>query len=243
MGVAEEETAAAAVIVDGEVIEEVFAEVIGVAASVEATVAVVVVEEEVHAEEVLVGNPEGAYLFFLVDVCAEKFLRIFSAPDQPSTIDARLEKNDQDALVQAFRGISLNPSELPLRPGWGTLGQPVSLRSNFFAVRVPRGPLCEYDVKIKPAVAIRRIKRRIFELLEQLPEYARYKGGVAHDFGQKLIASRRLPQPLAFDVPFYDEDEGGPREGGKTYNVEISFIQDIDLGQLMRYDSVITQKR
>lgn len=100
---------------------------------------------------------------------------------------------------------------------------------------MPKGPLCEYDVKITPATTVRRLKRRIFQILEQNPEYARYGVGVAHDFGAKLIAARRLPQPLSFQVPFYDDDksESGPND--KTYTVEIIFIQDLDLTVLANY--------
>ncbi|THH09696.1 hypothetical protein EW145_g1836 [Phellinidium pouzarii] len=160
---------------------------------------------------------------------------VFSAPDQASDFDARLGGTDQDNLVNAFRSISLKHDDLPLRPGWGKSGTAIKLRSNFFAVKMPKGPLCEYDVKITPAVTVRRVKRRIFELLEQATEYARFRTGVAHDFGAKLVAARRLPQPLTFDIAYFDEGEKGPKENGKTYAVEITFIQDIDLSMLTSY--------
>lgn len=143
--------------------------------------------------------------------------------------------SDQSALVSAFKSVSLTANDLPLRPGWGTNGTPIQMRSNFFAVKLPRGPLCEYDVKITPAIAIRRVKRRIFQLLEENPDYARFKVGVAHDFGAKLIAARRLPQPLSFEVPFYDDDKNAPGPKDKTYVVEIIFIQDLDLSVLSSY--------
>lgn len=162
--------------------------------------------------------------------------RIFEDPTQATAIDARLAQPDQNALIQAFSGMSLQHTELPLRPGWGTLGTPVKLRSNYFAVKVPRGPLHEYDVKLTPPVTIRRVKRRIFALLELSPAFAPYRGAVAHDFSAKLIAAKKLPQPAVFEVPFYDEDESGPpAQGGKTYSVEVTYIQDIDLGALMNY--------
>ncbi len=58
---------------------------------------------------------------------------------------------------------------------------------------------------------------------------------VAHDFGAKLISAKKLPQPIEFDVVFYEEDDGGPSENSKTYNVEFSYIQDIDLSVLTRF--------
>ena len=65
--------------------------------------------------------------------------RIFSAPDQATVVDPRLNMNDQNSLVTSFRSVSINDNELPLRPGWGTRGQPIKLRSNFFAVSVNDG--------------------------------------------------------------------------------------------------------
>ncbi|KAI5116017.1 hypothetical protein M0805_004388 [Coniferiporia weirii] len=157
---------------------------------------------------------------------------IFSDPNQASEVDGRLEVRGQEGLVNTFRSLTVGNNDLPLRPGWGKVGAPIKMRSNFFPVKIPRGPLSEYDVKITPPVTVRRVKRRIFELLEQQADYARFKTGVAHDFGAKLIASKRLPQPLTFNVAYFDEDESKPRENGKTYAVEIIFIQDIDLSTL-----------
>lgn len=131
--------------------------------------------------------------------------------------------------------MSIQPTELPLRPDWGKIGTPVTLRSNFFAVKIPKGPLYEYEVRISPNTSVRRVKRRIFELLEEVERYAPFKRLVAHDFGAKLIAAKKLPQPISFDVTYYEEDDGGPSENSKTYNIELSYIQDIELSVLTRY--------
>lgn len=221
-----EEDFAEAIVVDSEAATEVdFEEETAVAAGFEAGV------------EVDLARQEGERCRFRV---SQKILnssrRIFEDPTQATAIDARLAQPDQNALIQAFSGMSLQHTELPLRPGGGTLGTPVKLRSNYFAVKVPRGPLHEYDVKLTPPVTIRRVKRRIFALLELSPAFAPYRGAVAHDFSAKLIAAKKLPQPAVFEVPFYDEDESGPpAQGGKTYTVEVTYIQDIDLGALMNY--------
>lgn len=178
-----------------------------------------------------------ATLYCVVDADLVPF-RIFSAPDQANNIDARLSQADQNALIATYRGASasLKFDDLPLRPGLGSLGAPIKLRSNFFAVRVPRGPLCEYDVKISPAVSVRRVKRRIFELLEQVPEYQRFRGGVAHDFSAKLIAVRRLPENTNFTVTYSEEDDSpAARSAKKEYVLEMNYIQDMDLSVLAGY--------
>jgi eukaryotic translation initiation factor 2C len=147
--------------------------------------------------------------------------------------------NSQNALIASFRSLSVRDSELPLRPDFGSLGVPIKLRANFFPVKVPKGPLFEYDVTISPTAgtAIRRVKRRIFQLAEQTPDWAQQglRGNVAHDHSAKLIAAKRLSQPLVIRVPFYDEDEQGPKAGGKEYTLTIEFIQNIDTQSLLKY--------
>lgn len=160
-------------------------------------------------------------------------------PGQPN-LDARLTDNSQDALVRSLQSMSLRGDELPLRPGFGTQGRQIKLRANFFPVKVPKGPLYEYDVSISPTAgtAIRRVKRRIFQLAEQTSDWANagLHGIVAHDHSSKLISARELRgSPLSIRVPFYDEDEPGPQPGGKEYTLTIEFIQTIDTSGLVNY--------
>jgi eukaryotic translation initiation factor 2C len=146
--------------------------------------------------------------------------------------------NSEQVLVQSFQKIKLGKDELPLRPDFGTKGKAIKLRANFFAVKVPKTPLFEYDVTLSPTAgtAIRRVKRRIFQLAEQTPDWARngLKGNVAHDHATKLIAAKKLPQPLVIRVPFFDEGEDGPKPGGKEYMLTIEFARDIDTQSLMK---------
>lgn len=136
-----------------------------------------------------------------------------------------------------MKRLTVQPHDLPSKPGFGTAGKQINLRSNFFAVSVGKGVVHEYDVAITPATAIRRVKRRIFQLAEESPEWASYglKGTVAHDHSAKLIAAKPLPQPLSIRVQFYDEDENGPTARSKEYTLSITYIQEIDLEGLQRY--------
>lgn len=159
---------------------------------------------------------------------------------QRAEIDRRIADNSDKALVATFASRSGDdPDSMPLRPDFGTEGREIKLRTNFFPVRVPKGPLYEYDVTITPVAgtAVRRVKRRIYQLAEQTTtwEQANMTGRVAHDNSAKLIASFQLPQPLAIKVPYYDEDESGPQKGGKEYTLTIKFIQEIDTSNLVRY--------
>lgn len=153
-------------------------------------------------------------------------------------MDQRLLDGSQEALVASFKQLTLKPNDLPSRPGFGTIGKAIKLRTNFFPVQTSDRPVFEYDVAITPAAgtAARRVKRRIFQLAEATPAWQHYglRGTVAHDSSAKLIASTQLPQPLAITVPYYDEDESGPRPGGKEYTLTIKFIQELELQSLMK---------
>jgi eukaryotic translation initiation factor 2C len=168
--------------------------------------------------------------------CSFMPISVFAA-NRPATIDARLTEGSDDALVNSFRSLRLNDGDLPLRPGFGEVGTPAKLRTNYFPVKVPKGPLHEYDVAISPSAgtSARRVKRRLFQLAEQTPDWQRagLRGFVAHDHASKLIAAKRLSQPLEITVSFYDEDEAGPRPDGKVYILTIKFIQEIETSSLI----------
>lgn len=171
----------------------------------------------------------------------------------PVTIDSRLQNNSEDALVQSFGSLRINDNELPVRPDFGTLGTQIKLRTNFFPVKVPKITLYEHDVKIAPAVSVKRLKRRIFQLAEQTDDWekAGMRGKVAHDHASKLISSIKLPQPLVIRVPYTDEEDAVPRpaqakpKGGKKggtkkqdpkeYTLTIEFIQNLDTQNLHKY--------
>jgi eukaryotic translation initiation factor 2C len=112
------------------------------------------------------------------------------------------------------------------------------LRTNFFPIRVPKGPLYEYDVNISPQVASnRRVKRRIFQLAEKTLDWDSngLKGCVAHDFSAKLIAAKLLPQPLTITISYFEEDdESKIEQTRKEYTLTIKYIQPIETDGLQQ---------
>ncbi|KAF6761975.1 argonaute-like protein [Ephemerocybe angulata] len=150
----------------------------------------------------------------------------------PVAIDSRLQDSSQDDVIASFKSLSIASNDLPIRPGFGKEGRAIKMRANFFPVKVPKGPLFEYDIALP-----KRIKRRLFQLVEKTPDWTSkgLKGVVAHDHSTKLISSKKLPQPLTIEVPYYDEDEEQPKKGGKVYTLEIKFIQPLDTGNLVSH--------
>ena len=123
----------------------------------------------------------------------------------------------------------------PLRPGFGSLGAKIFLRANFFQIRFKKGLVIhDYDVKITPSTAIGRLKGRIFELLEQKPEFQKFKPFIAHDRSQRMVCPRALPQPLSFDITYIEEEETNPRPNAKTYTIEITKTGELHTDEMTK---------
>ena len=211
-----------------------------------------------EAEEALRGILEGeSYHHATSSLTLTKNGHSIFAEGQPANVDTRLTDTSQDDIIRALGGLRINDNDLPVRKGYGTIGTPIKLRANFFPVRVPKGPLYEYDVAVDPPVSVKRVKRRIFHLAEGTADWANagMRGTVAHDLSAKLIASKKLPQPLVIRVTYTDEDGGPPTEapqpqgkgkggkgkgGGKKeaspqeYTLTIKFIQELETQSLVR---------
>ncbi|OCH91567.1 Piwi-domain-containing protein [Obba rivulosa] len=110
---------------------------------------------------------------------------------------------------------------MPVRPGYGTLGSPVELRTNFFPIEIPESRVIyDYEVSIEPkdkAGAERR--KRIFQLLESHQDYLPYVGHIAHDSSQRLVSAEELPKNLSVQIQYYEEAEGAPRAEGLQFTV------------------------
>lgn len=154
---------------------------------------------------------------------------IFQA-NVPAHIDPRISTSDQ--LVTAFKKLAVS-TEMPLRPGYGKMGREITLRANFFAIKVPKKPIYDYNVEITPKTEVKSqsMRSRAFQLLEQSPEIAPHLGYIAHDKGARLVSAKELPQPL--NLQFKYHDEGEPlRENAKMLTVEILFVRELNTNDL-----------
>lgn len=149
-------------------------------------------------------------------------------------IPPRLSDHSHTELIESFKSLTVSP-ERPVRPGYGTLGTPITLRANFFPfTKLPKA-IYDYVVEISPKTDINRLKIRIFELLERSPMCAPHLPYIAHDHSQRLVSARQLPQPLDISIPFYDDHEDGPRPGAKVYIVSIKFERKLDMSSLTQH--------
>lgn len=150
---------------------------------------------------------------------------------QPRLADAEL-----NALTQAFRAHRPFTPDMPLRPGWGTMGTHGLACTNFFAVRIPRdATYYEYTVWIFPTALSKNAdcRARVMELVEHYPSFAQYVPHVAHDRNQRLVSAKALPQPLKIEVTYSDEDgESGWK--AMKFTVEMKYLREIRTSALDR---------
>lgn len=171
------------------------------------------------------------------------------APTRTANLDSCLLDGSQEAVVNSLHDIDPEGGDQPFRPDFGILGKPIYLRANFFPMNVPERPLYEYDMKISPDPKERQLRRRLFQLLEQTPDWLQHGlvNAVAHDHSKKLISTNELVQPLAIKLPYPEEPEPKVREGPKLrwetgksvekvkeYTIAFEFTQIIDTKALSK---------
>ncbi|KAF9074291.1 Piwi domain-containing protein [Rhodocollybia butyracea] len=155
----------------------------------------------------------------------------------PATVDQRLSQATNDlSLVKAFSALKVTDPSRPLRPGYGTVGVPITLRANFFPFRrLLRTPVFDYSVEFAPKTDINRLKERIISLLEQTTAFRPFLPHVAHDKSSRLVSAKQLPQPLDIPVPYYEEGASGPKSNATVYIVSIKLTRELDPDRLTNY--------
>ncbi|KAF8664851.1 hypothetical protein AX16_000692 [Volvariella volvacea WC 439] len=156
----------------------------------------------------------------------------------PAAVPSHLSNDKLGALIRSYNSVPHRPHR-PLRPGFGSAGAPSVVRANFFAVK-HEGPIYDYTVTItqssgkgsgsksSAATGVANAKkRRLFKLLEQEGAIKPYITNIAHDYTQRLVSSKQLPQPLDLDITYYDEDEDKPKPNADTYLVSIKFEREL----------------
>lgn len=68
---------------------------------------------------------------------------VIFAEGTPANIPPRLSEATHTDLIKSFKSLSVKP-ERPVRPGYGTMGTPITLSTYFFAVKLPKGPIYDY---------------------------------------------------------------------------------------------------
>lgn len=152
---------------------------------------------------------------------------------KPARVDSRIEAAEE--LVTRLRGSDHGPGR-PVRPGWGTQGREIAVRTNFFPVELTKDILYEYTVKISPEPRSLKphVKRRVLELFEKSAAIQPYADKIAHDGANRLIAAQRLPRPLRDKVVYFEDGDDGPPPNPDIYTVEVTFSRELHTEPLKR---------
>ena len=126
----------------------------------------------------------------------------------PARLPPRLADASLSAFINGLNGLQVTPKR-PIRPGYGKEGVPITLRANFSAVKLPKGPIYDYVVEIDPPPPAKNkegdgLKSRIFQVLEQQAKLVPHLSYIAHDKSQRIVSARELPQPLVMTVSLDD---------------------------------------
>ena len=129
----------------------------------------------------------------------------------PATPDPNITKLENDAVANNAGRASQRPTEtddqalasamaqlamidrLPLRPDYGTQGAKAVVWTNYFAMSIGESDLYRYTVAIQKDPESKRVKRRLLEILLELPDFQ----GIdcATDYAQIVVSLK----PFNFD--------------------------------------------
>jgi eukaryotic translation initiation factor 2C len=127
-------------------------------------------------------------------------------------------------------------AKFPVRPGYGTRGEKVTLWTNYFEL-IP-GPdllLYRYHVAVDPA-ATGKLLSQIIRLLLGLPQYAEFQHDIVTDFKSTLISHRRFNFDMAeTTIQYRSEGEDEPRANAKTYKVRVEETGTFTVSELTDY--------
>ena len=141
-----------------------------------------------------------------------------------------------------LRSASLNNSILPARPSYGTTGEAIVLRTNYFELRArPESQIFRYDFEISPK--IEKNKRKTHRLIQLLFDHGPKElkqDHVATDYHSYLVTAKPLPFKAASHVlsmKYYELEDGGPRPDATEYKMEIKQGRPMYLKRLLDFVS------
>ena len=145
--------------------------------------------------------------------------------------------------------LSINGSvNIARRPGYGTKGTPIILRTNFFEI-LPKADLqlYWYDITVLDSkgkaigtIAARKLKRAFQMFLDGCPLLDDIRPAIATDYRSNLVTVKRLAmkddEHKEETVVYHEADQPGPKPNNPDkYIFRISFKSVANVQQLMDY--------
>ena len=153
-------------------------------------------------------------------------------------------ENEKIATLSKSPG-QLTDQGLPVRPGYGTSGKPIVLRTNYFEILLPRimsRPVNQYwltivdpEAKKKPPkksstkeedeLGAGKIRRLITSLLED-KFFQRYQPGLATNYSNRIFTMLKLDMgrkdQMIMDVAYGDESRATAEKPARKFKATIS---------------------
>jgi hypothetical protein len=123
--------------------------------------------------------------------------------------------------------------QFPPRPGYGTMGQKITVYANYFRVQVaPELSLTRYNVEVNPEAKGRKLSR-VIQLLLELPEF----NGVATDAKSMIISREPLPiqDGHIVEIVYRGDGEDEPLPNAVTYKVRVITPLSLSVADLVSY--------
>jgi hypothetical protein len=157
----------------------------------------------------------------------------------PAHVPDRISDTKLTSLISSFNTLRAAPPgagpERPLRPGYGTQGTKITLRANFFALKISKKVQHYYDYVVSisgPKSDKQGITFRIFELLELHSSFRGFTSHITHDKSQRIVSAKPLPQPLVLSIKHFDEPQTAPGPNADEYVVEIRLEKTLSTADL-----------
>ncbi|KAJ5471191.1 hypothetical protein N7530_008548 [Penicillium desertorum] len=155
----------------------------------------------------------------------------------PDAIVAKMEDAVAKALLTSRqKNVKNGVQAYPHRPGYGTLGRPVTLYANYLPVTSVGKPMFRYHVSIAAQdgrePAGRKARHIVRLLLEE--HYSASLNSIATDYRSTLISVAKLADGQ-FDVRYKDENDERYPENPKVYRVTTQHTGDINPADLINY--------
>ena len=149
--------------------------------------------------------------------------------------------------------LSLADFTLPLRPGYGTNGRVIHLRTNYFAMAIdPNKSIYKYTVTIKAERKKRkddgmeqeepkpgRKQRQAFAILFEEPEFRNLHPGLATDYANTILTSTPLKlgptKSKVFNFVYRDVEDRVARPNATRYSFTITEAGTVPTQELLRY--------
>jgi eukaryotic translation initiation factor 2C len=150
-------------------------------------------------------------------------------------VEDLFQKNRSSGGTLGFDKLQIDAA-FPVRPGYGTKGERVTLWANYFElIPSPDLLLYRYNVSMLPE-AKGKLLSQVIRLLLALLDYANFQRDIVTDFKSTLISNRRFsPDMSQATIQYRSEGEDEPLINAKTYQVRIEETGTFTVADLTNY--------